>query len=131
MWPAIHGDAIFEVTDALEDERFKDNPLVTQNPNIRFYAGVPLTAGNGSKLGTLCVIDQVPRQLSPSQRASLATVARMVMTELDHRKTRLETAVLSKKLANATIFYDAVMNSAEESIITTNSEGVINSFNQG
>lgn len=128
---AIHHDAIFEVTDALEDERFRDNPLVTQDPNIRFYAGVPLTTSNGSKLGTLCVIDKVPRQLSSSQRKSLSRVARMVISELEHRKAHLETAAISKKLANATIFYDAVMNSADESIITTNSAGVINSFNQG
>lgn len=128
---AILDDALFEIRDALQDARFSDNPLVTSDPNIRFYAGFPLTASNGCKLGTLCVIDRVPRELDKSQRNSLARIAKQVMAELEHRKTMLETADISKKLANSTIFYDALLNSADESIISTTPDGVITSFNQG
>ena len=58
---AILGDDIFLVPDAALDERFSNNPLVTGEPHIRFYAGCPLRMANGSKLGTLCIIDRQPR----------------------------------------------------------------------
>lgn len=61
---AILDDDIFIVPDATKDNRFVDNPLVTDNPNIRFYAGVPLRVSNGSKIGTLCIIDEKPREFS-------------------------------------------------------------------
>lgn len=58
---AILGQKIFEVPNALDDDRFCDNPLVTGEPNIRFYAGIPLISSNQYALGTLCVIDNKPR----------------------------------------------------------------------
>lgn len=75
---AIQGDDLFEVEDASEDERFHDNPLVTDNPNIRFYAGQPLRSVDGHRLGTLCVIDRHSRQLSPAQRFCLQVLAKQV-----------------------------------------------------
>jgi diguanylate cyclase len=72
---AIHGDGVFEVPNALEDARFADNPLVTGDPNIRFYAGATLKLSNGANVGTLCVIDRQPRQLSDTQREILANLA--------------------------------------------------------
>ncbi|MFM0396398.1 sensor domain-containing diguanylate cyclase [Paraburkholderia phytofirmans] len=79
---AILGDEILMVPDTLADERFHDNPLVTDNPNIRFYAGCPLTVPNGSKLGTLCLIDTKPRGLDEEERELLRDLARMAEQEL-------------------------------------------------
>lgn len=79
---AILGDDILMIPDALLDERFHDNPLVTGDPKIRFYAGCPLTVPNGSKLGTLCLIDQEPRELDEDDRNLLRDLARMAEQEL-------------------------------------------------
>ncbi len=79
---AIHGDDIFLISDASMDERFKDNPLVTGEPHIRFYAGCPLSVANGSKLGTLCVIDRDPREFSEEDLELLHDLARMAEQEL-------------------------------------------------
>lgn len=57
------GEEVYEVTNALENKLFANNPLVTGNPDIRFYAGAPLTDSEGFNLGSLCVIDTVPRTL--------------------------------------------------------------------
>ena len=79
---AILGDQILTVPDAGLDERFHDNPLVVGAPGIRFYAGCPLTVSNGSKLGTLCLIDIKPRDLDDEDRALLRDLARMAEQEL-------------------------------------------------
>jgi len=79
---AILGDEVFEVRNALRDPRFRDNPLVTNQPNIRFYAGAPLEAPNGHKLGTLCILDIVPRQLSDEEKIRLKNLADMVVGEM-------------------------------------------------
>ncbi|MEQ1741845.1 MAG: HDOD domain-containing protein [Candidatus Nitrotoga sp.] len=79
---AILGDDIFMVPDTLADKRFYNNPLVTGSPGIRFYAGCPLTAPNGSKLGTLCLIDTKPRILNIEERKLLQDFARMVEQEI-------------------------------------------------
>lgn len=79
---AILGDDSFIVPDATEDERFHDNPLVTQDPHIRFYAGHPLRAANGHKMGTLCLIDSEPRELEPEDKQLLKDLAIMVEQEI-------------------------------------------------
>lgn len=79
---AILGDEIFTVPDAALDPRFNDNPLVTDSPNIRFYAGCPISVPNGSKLGTLCLIDQSPRGFDDEDKALLRDLARMVEQEV-------------------------------------------------
>jgi len=79
---AILNDGLLLVPDAREDVRFHDNPLVTGAPNIRFYAGYPLTVPNGNKMGTLCLIDTKPRDLDEEERALLRDLAEMAEQEL-------------------------------------------------
>jgi DNA-binding response OmpR family regulator len=83
---AIHGSEIFEINDALTDQRFAENPLVMSDPKIRFYAGAPLLTGDGLAMGTLCVIDRVPRVLSDSQRECLVRLGRAVTLLLASRR---------------------------------------------
>jgi diguanylate cyclase (GGDEF)-like protein len=79
---AILSDEIMLVPDAGMDERFHDNPLVTGAPNIRFYAGCPLTVTNGSRLGTLCLFDIKPRTMDDEERATFRDLAQMAEQEL-------------------------------------------------
>jgi two-component system NtrC family sensor kinase len=78
------------VPDAQHDPRFADNPLVTGDPNIRFYAGAPIVAPNGHILGTVCVIDTQPRTLSPQQITALEALSRQVMALIEARANLLE-----------------------------------------
>jgi len=83
---AIEQSDLFIIPDATLDKRFAKNPLVTSDPKIRFYAGAPLITPDGHALGTLCVIDKVPRELRPDQKQALRVLARHVMTQLELRR---------------------------------------------
>ncbi len=89
---AIVQPDLFVVRDAMADPRFSGNPLVTADPYIRFYAGMPLIASNGHALGTLCVIDRVPRELTQEQAEALRALSRQVVSQLELRRTRTDLA---------------------------------------
>lgn len=80
------------VSDAHDDDRFADNPLVTSDPYVRFYAGAPLTTPSGHRVGTLCLIDRRPRELSALERKVLSDMAAMVVSELELRAARRQKA---------------------------------------
>ncbi len=88
---AIRNDALFEVPDATRDPRFSGNPLVTGEPDIRFYAGAPIVMPGGERIGTVCVIDRVSHQLDEHQRAMLTHLAAIVAAMLTQRRQLLAT----------------------------------------
>jgi diguanylate cyclase (GGDEF)-like protein len=83
---AILQDEAFVVEDATKDERFADNPLVTGEPEIRFYAGYPLRTQEGLAVGALCIIDRAPRQLGSAERETLRDLASIVESELQREQ---------------------------------------------
>lgn len=82
------------VTNAGRDPRFADNPLVTGEPSIRFYAGAPLVCSDGTALGTLCVIDRKPRTLSALQERALIVLARQVVAQIELREALAQVKTL-------------------------------------
>lgn len=128
---AILQDDLFEIPNALEDERFHDNPLVTGNLHLRFYAGMPLITQNGYELGTICVIDEVPRTLTDEQRTSLRILAKQVVSQVESRLHKLELVALNEKLSEKTAFFNSIICGVDQSIISTDVEGRITSFNIG
>ncbi len=119
---AIQGQSLFEVDDALKDLRFRDNPLVTGEPKIRFYAGAPLTTPDGHNLGTLCVIDREPRQLNDEQRDALARLSRQVIRLFEQR-------LLTRQHAEQAILQQVMLDSAGSAILVMSAEGRIQQAN--
>lgn len=83
---AIHDRAVMSVQDAVKDERFATNPLVVSEPKIRFYAGAPLVTSDNHAIGTLCVIDRVPRELTEAQKEALQALSRQVIGQIEMRR---------------------------------------------
>ena len=95
---AILQKDVMIVPDATKDKRFKNNPLVTTGPKIRFYAGAPLITPSGHALGTLCVIDKVARKLTTDQKRALKILARHVMSQLELRHRTHELAAAKAEI---------------------------------
>jgi PAS domain-containing protein len=107
---AIVEQDLFVVPDASADERFAANPLVTAPPKIRFYAGAPLITPDGFAVGTLCVLDHVPRHLSDQQQQALRVLSSQVVAQLELRKTKDD---LSRARTDATSAGEALRASEE------------------
>lgn len=99
----IQQNGILVVADALADSRFANNPLVTDSPKIRFYAGAPLLTPDGYGIGTLCVFDLAPREMTPQQADALRTLSHQVMNllELRYKSGALADAVSAREQAEA------------------------------
>lgn len=126
---AIHANKVFEVANTLDDERFFDNPAVSGEAGIRFYAGAPLLTPQGEAIGTLCVLDKVPRQLSQPQKTALVTLARQVLRQMDLRLLIIRERELNLVLSTQARFQQVLLNSAMATVISLNGQGLITSFN--
>lgn len=132
----ILDNVIYEIPNTLEDDIFKNSPLVTDKPDIRFYAGAPLTTPNGFNIGTLCVFDLVPRRLNNEQKKALSTLARNVIAQLELRKKNLglknEVETLTKKaLETITLELNSYKSALDltSSVVITDENGIINFVN--
>jgi len=105
---AILDDGLFEVEDALTDERFFDNPMVLENPNVRYYAGFPLITKTGSNIGTLCVVDVVPRKLTQEQIFALKVLSENVIkiAELRQKNKHLNHMAETHKKMTSILAHD-------------------------
>ena len=99
----LERDQVLVVPDTMEDERFFDNPLVTGEPHVRFYAGVPLVSPDGHGLGTLCVIDHEAREMGEDQLEALRVLGRQVMTQLELRRKCFELKAARQAAEAATV----------------------------
>jgi two-component system, NtrC family, sensor kinase len=94
-------ETVLVVPNALEDQRFANNPLVTSAPDIRFYAGTPLVTSDGYALGTLCAIDRFPRDLTQEQLAALQALGRQVISQLELRRSMAQISTKNRDLQQA------------------------------
>lgn len=120
---AILQDTVMVVPNALDDPRFATNPLVTGDPNIRFYAGAPLRTADGFKLGTLCIIDLTPRTISKEEQATLADLAALVTDEIELRMESKRAHEAEEALRVSESRYRTIVEHAPIGISSTDAEG--------
>lgn len=125
----IQGEEPLEVNDARLDERFLKNPLVTGDPHIRYYCGVPLSTPEGEMLGSLCVIDKTPKQLDAYQLQALQTLAGEVMARLELRRQKQELEEQKRQLEYSEAQYRALFEESQGYLFTHSMEGTILSAN--
>lgn len=128
----IQQDEILIIEDATLDQRFDENPLVHLNPNLRFYAGVPLKLKNGAKIGTICLFDQNPNSLSDLQQKTLTVFAKQatMMMELAMSKLELESQVQKTAAKNASLIKIAQLQSHQIRQPLTTLMGLINAVKE-
>ncbi len=124
------------IPDTEQDNRFANNSLVTGNPHIRFYAGAPIIDPDGFALGTLCLIDYVPRQLNQEQQDALVVLSRQVMTQLSLRRNLLalresttKCQLADEALQQVVRFQQGILDGANYAIISTTRDGIIQTVN--
>ncbi len=122
---AILDQAVFYVPDASLDPRFADNPLVTTAPDIRLYAGAPLAVTDGHRVGTLCVIDNRPREFSDDELQALRDLADLVQDEL--QSMRLSSALATVR--DHELRLRAILDNIPEGVVTLSRDGTILSAN--
>jgi PAS domain S-box-containing protein len=127
----ILDDAFFEVPNALEDERFADNPLVTGHPLVVFYAAAPLITSSGQKIGTLCVVDHKPKKLSETQIEIITSLAKQVVNILELKLRDRQLSSTLEIIHTQKNWITSVVNASRCSIIATDPSGNITTFNKG
>lgn len=120
---------LMEVPDALLNERFCTNPLVTGEPHIRFYAGAPLITPDHYCIGTLCVVDTKPRNLTKEQRDALVRLARQVMQQLESRIDHNKLVQTAEALRESKECTEQIIASALDAVVTMGMDGLITSWN--
>jgi anti-sigma regulatory factor (Ser/Thr protein kinase) len=113
---AIQQPDLFVVRDTTRDARFRDNPFVVNDPHVRFYAGAPLVTADGHALGTICVVDRVPRDLDDEQREALEALRRQVIGQLELRRNLDELAVALREREKAEAEQAALVTELREAL---------------
>lgn len=125
----IQDEGLFEIQDAALDPRFQGNPLVTGEPHIRFYAGYPIASPDGQRIGTLCVIDRIPRQLSALQRNTLERLARLAEFQLQLRLSLLTAGKRERDLEDQQALNRRLLDSLKAGVVACNDKGTLTLFN--
>lgn len=129
---AILEDDFLLVPDATKDHRFDCNPLVTGEPHLRFYAGAILKTPDNMPIGTVCVLDYVPRELTELQQKTLRVLANQVMAQLELRRVARSEALAKSDLEAEKARYKAVIESAiDYAIVVMDRDGIITDWNKG
>jgi PAS domain S-box-containing protein len=125
----VADDALLVVNDALDDARFADNPLVTGDPRVRFYAGAPLRTPGGFVLGTLCAIDHEPRTLSTKDRETLEMLASLAVDQLTLRRNRLRMELARVEAEDGARRLEVLFDAMAEGVVVQDRAGTISAAN--